>query len=434
MIFEQHLYSSRKIVVGWNTLAQFLGKVVSAGVMFLISLIIARKFGVNGFGDFTKITTYIAFFYLLVDFGLNAIFLQKEQTSSGNWSHLLILRIIGSLVIIFLSLLFLFLLPQGTSQGFTPFVKLGIILYSPTILFQALITTANALFQKHLRYDLSSLALITGDIISLILITLAAYLVSSGSGAVAVATALMLGSAATGIISLGLVSRLSESQKLSLTLKSAKELLIAGLPLGVMLVFNQVYFRFDSLVLALTRSTAEVGVYGLAYKVFEMPLVIPTFFMNAMYPMMLKTKNYEALNSNRELKHLIKHAFIFLLIASGFLLFIFWLAAPLLTLIRPAFSESIPALRVLVLSLPLFFTTSLLMWIIVTLEEQKILPLIYGISMLFIIIADIIFIPKYGYISAAWITVVAEGFVLLLLSLSTLWLFKIRKLTKIRKL
>ncbi len=435
MKIREIIFGSRRMVVGWNTLAQFVGKVASAGVMFLISLLIARNFGAGGFGDFTKITTYVAFYYLLADFGLNAVFLQKEQKAAGNWNNLLILRLVGSIFLIVVALSVLFFLPEGTVQGYTPLVRLGIILYSPTILFQALVTTANALFQKHLRYDLATLALLIGDIVSLVLVTLSAFMVFQGAGSVAAAASLMIGTAATGIISLTIANRLAGPTRLSLTIKSIKELLIAGLPLGIMLIFNQVYFRFDSFVLTLTRTTAEVGIYGLAYKIFELPLVLPTFFMNALYPIMLK----EAIGDKRHvisqtLKNLTFKSFIFLLITSLLLLIAFWLAAPLLTLVRPEFSQSIPALRILILSLPLFFTTSLLMWIIVVFEEQKFLPLIYGLSMIFIVAADVIFIPRYGYISAAWITVAAEGLVLILLSTTILLLFKKTKGVKIRKL
>lgn len=417
MKIEELVFGSRKAIVGWNTLAQFVGKVVSAGTMFLISVLIARSFGADGFGDFTKITTYIAFYYLLADFGLNAVYLQKEQKSANNWSTLLELRLVGSLFLMALSLVVLAFLPRGTTQGYTELVRLGIILYSPTILFQALVSSANAVFQKHLRYDLATVALAIGNLVSLVLVMLVVMYAPVNAGAVFSVAALLAGITVVAVTSLFFVKHFGPL-RLSWHFQPLRQLLIASLPLGLMLLFNQVYFRFDSFVITLSRSTVEVGIYGLAYKVFELPLVVPTFFMNAMYPLMLKVGRQEAAAPNYELKRLIYPSLIFLLFVSGFMVGVFWLTAPLLTLVRPEFAQSIPALRVLVLSLPFFFTTNLLLWVVVALEKQKILPFIYGLSMLLIIILDLRFIPAYGYLAAAWITVFTEGVVLMILTLT----------------
>ena len=46
---------------------------------------------------------------------------------------------------------------------------MGIIFFTPSIVFQALTTTGNALFQKYLRYDLSTIAISHGSLVSLML-------------------------------------------------------------------------------------------------------------------------------------------------------------------------------------------------------------------------------------------------------------------------
>ncbi|MEK7141197.1 MAG: oligosaccharide flippase family protein, partial [Patescibacteria group bacterium] len=157
--------NSTKWKVAWNTVSQLLGKAIGSGAMLLVSILIAREFGAQGYGDFTKITTFIAFFYLLVDFGLNAVYLRrqtvnnKQQTINGkqqteensgitDWATLLGMRMVGGVLLMFLAIGVLSFLPQGNSEGYTGLVRLGIILFSPTILIQGLIVSANAIFQK----------------------------------------------------------------------------------------------------------------------------------------------------------------------------------------------------------------------------------------------------------------------------------------------
>src|SRR3989344_5916433 len=187
--------------------------------------------------------------------------------------------------------------------------------------------------------------------------------------------------------------------------------------------FLFLFFRADSFILTLTRTTAEVGVYGLAYKVFEVALVLPTFFMNAVYPLLLKQQNFQFPIPNFQFKRTMRHSFWFLLGTSFVAVVVLWFAAPLLTMIKSDFSASIPALRVLSLGLPFFFLTSLTMWTLIALKKQWALAGIYGLSMVINIALNLWLIPVYGYMAAAWITVLSEGVVLLLSGIFLLKMF-----------
>ncbi len=319
-----------------NTVAQVLGKFIGAGTSFIVAFLLARRLGAEGYGDFTKITTYVAPFFLLADFGLNAIFLQKKDSAS-QWPQLLGLRVAGGSVLIFLAIAVLAFLPHGTNQGYTALVRFGILLFAPAILFQALITTANALFQKHLRYGLATIAIAAGSLATILLV------LPLSIGVLSATVAVLVGTAATAGVSLLLAKRYT-SLSVSLSRESLTGLLVPSLPLGATLLFNLVYFRADMFLITLMRPTTEVGIYGLAYKVFEVALVIPTFFMNAIYPLMIQeTRNKE----QARFKKILKQSFFFLLLVSCLLLLVTWFAAPLLTLVRLDFTASIAALRVL---------------------------------------------------------------------------------------
>ncbi|MEK9143706.1 MAG: flippase [Patescibacteria group bacterium] len=400
--------------VAWNTLSQLLGKVVGSGVMLLVSILIAREFGAPGYGDFTKITTFVAFFYLLVDFGLNAVYLQRKS----DWATLLGMRVVGGAVLMFIAIAVLSFLPQGETQGYTGLVRLGIILFTPTILIQGLIVSANVIFQKRLRYDLATLALTIGNIVAVVLVWGTVYGLSSRVGVIGVTTSLLLGLCVTAIVSLFFVRQTEGPIRISFDRRVGKALFMAALPLGLTLLFNQVYFRIDSFVLALTRSTSEVGFYGLAYKMFELPIVIPTFFMNSVYPLLLAQQMTQDVGRRTyETKKLLNKSCIILCLTSFVLSLAVWFAAPLLMYIRPEFAPSIPLLRILTLGLPFFFLSSLVMWALIALGKQITLAVIYGALMALTIVSDVLVIPRYGAIGAAWITVGSEGLVLLLSSL-----------------
>lgn len=386
-----------KKIVALNTLSQLLGRGISTVTMLIVTLIIARQFGAAGYGDFVKVTTFVAFFYLIVDFGINAIFLQRE-TREG-WPALVVLRFAGGVALMATSLIILTLLPGSASQGYTPMVRLGILLFSPTIFLQGLITSANAIFQKKLRYDLATWAIFFGSVATVLLLWKPTNLIM-------VIGVVAAGTLVTTIFSLTFASRLVGHIRFSPTVGQMKRLFIPSIPLGITLLFNLVYFRADSVVLTLTRPTTEVGIYGLAYKIFEVVLVFPTFFMNAVYPLMLKQQ--------LKFKKIFMNSFLFLLLASLVSLITLWFAAPLLPFIKSDFAPSIAALRVLSLGLPFFFVTSATMWALIALQKQLSLAYIYGASMIVNVVGNIALVPTHGFMAAAWLTVICEGLVLVL--------------------
>lgn len=396
---------STRAVVFWNTTSQLIGKFIGAGTAFVVAFLLARRLGAEGYGDFTKITTFVAPFFLVADFGLNAIFLQKKESSSW-WSHLVGLRLAISFILIFFALALLALLPQGTTQGYTGFVRLGIILFTPTILFQALVTTANAVFQKALRYDLATVAIAAGSVATILL------MLPGTAGVWSAILAVLVGTAVTAIVSFVLARRFTKLTGVALTTESLRHLFFPAIPLGATLLFNLVYFRADSFILTLVRSTGEVGIYGLAYKVFELPLVVPMFFMNAIYPLMLQEISDKKEAISKRFMAIFKRSLFFLFLISFLLSLLTFVAAPFLAFIKSDFAASAPALRVLSLGLPFFFLTSLTMWTLIALKKQWTLAVIYGASMLLNILLNLWLIPLYGYMAAAWVTVGSEALVL----------------------
>ncbi|MBV9256373.1 MAG: polysaccharide biosynthesis C-terminal domain-containing protein, partial [Actinobacteria bacterium] len=63
-----------------------------------------------------------------------------------------------------------------------------------------------------------------------------------------------------------------------------KRSLLVALPLGIIQVINVVYFKVDSVILSVIRHPQDVAHYGVAYKVIELVMALPSFFMTALMP------------------------------------------------------------------------------------------------------------------------------------------------------
>ncbi len=408
MMVETILGSPIRRLIVRNTIAQLGTKLVSAGAVFFISILVASRAGASGYGDFTKITTYASFFFLAADFGLNAVMLQKKDTRAW-WQTLFTVRTAGSVFLVGGAILLLGLFPRGTTDGYTPLVRTGIALFAPTIFFQSLLTTANAAFQRELRYDYATAAVSVGAVVSILL---AFFLMRQTAvpAAFAGSLSILAGSFVMATVSIAIARRLVGTLRFSWNWRQMRELIASSTPLGITLLFTIVLSHADSVILTLFRATNEVGIYGLAYKVFEVPLVIPTFVMNATYPLLLKARS-----DRRRMLRILRQTALFLGAGSVLAAVATWFGAPLLPLIRGDFSASIRPLRILSLSFPLFFISAVAMWGVIALQKQAALLWIYGAAMAANVVLNLLFVSKFGYLASAWITLVTEAIVLVAL-------------------
>lgn len=389
-----------------NVSYQTLARILTSGVGFLISILLARSFGVSGFGDYIKITSYVSLFYLLTDFGLNAIFI-KEEKEGFKFKDLLYLRLIFAFCIFVIVNIIAFFLPfnKQLNLGFSEVVRFGIFIFSFTIFTQSLLFSTNAMFQKKLKFEYWTKSLGFGSLLSLSLIVL---FISKGLPLYFVLLSLVLGNAAAAALSLFYAKE--KLFPLSFNSKFAKSLIVKSYPLGFMLIFNLIYFRIDSLILAFYKSSDAVGIYGFSYLFFDFLLAIPLFISNSIYPILLSFKE----KRNDFFKFTKPYFYIYPGI-SLLLILPFWFASSFFVLIKPQFGLSVVPFRILLLSLPFFFMTSFLQWILITVDKVKYLMYVYFLSMVLNIILNFIFIPKYSYVAAAAVTGVCETLVFVFL-------------------
>lgn len=405
---------SRKRTVILNTFFQLLGKGVTGLVSFAISILLASQLGLTGYGDYTKITTFVAFFWLLSDFGVNALYVKTDTSDTHNsFGSLLALRLLFSAVLITAASGISLLLPSSGTNGYPWFIKTGIMLYSITILFQSMTMSANALFQKNLRYDLSVWASVSGSIVSLVGLLCISKVFLVSQNVLSSLLIMITGIAITSCVSLYLAkTRIRFSFQYET--QTMKKLFFLSLPVGLTLLFNVAYFRIDSVILALTRTTAEVGAYGFAYKIFEFLLVIPSFFMNSLYPILLEEEKNRISQNHTSYGSLISKSAVFLFLSGCILSCVIFIATPIIATLK-GFDASITPLRILSLSLPFFFLTSLFMWLMIVRSKQKQLAYIYGFSLMVNCIGNILLIPRYGMSAASIMTGATEIMTLLLL-------------------
>ena len=383
---------------------QFAGRFATSFTGFLITLLIARSFGPAGYGAYAKAFALVSFFFLFIDFGLNAVYIRQHKDDMQKLPVVVSARTF--LIFISISCIGLIALLSGT-RLLSISEWLLVLLFIPTLFSFGYYTTLNTIFQTRLRYDRSMIAGVSGGIVGLVFVWAS---VITKQGLPIIVLSFTAGYIVTFFLAY-ILARRTAPFSFSINKKywpDVRPLLIVALPIGATLFLNTMYAHADVFVIGAVKGNAAVGIYQLAYKFFEFPLAFATLFANAIFP------HYVSLYNEHRSRffHIFIRATLALVFVGALFSLLLYAAAPFLSLVRPAFAASTIPLQILSLGYPIFFLTSALSWLLFLGHKEKWLILIYGASFILNVLLNIIFVPHGGYIASSWITIVGESLVL----------------------
>lgn len=383
---------------------QLLGKGVSVICGLIVLGLISRTYGREGTGIYTLSVTYISFFFLLADLGLNSYFLPKLKEDLRIANKLFNIRFFwGVLLMIFANAILPFL--PFYSKDFS----VAILVSAASIVFNGVMGSANLIFQSRLKYERSVFALSLGLIIE---VPVVLFLVRNKVDVGLLAAGPMVAWFVSSVLALILVNKYSRFRIEGIDFNFFWANFKKAWPISLTLLLNIVYFRVDSFILSSVRNFSEVGIYNLGYQIFQTALVLPTFIMNGFYPLMIKSHQEDI----KIFKKQIFSAFL-LMFSLGFIgiIFTFIFANLIIKLISgPLFIDSAGVLKVLSLGFPAFFGSAVLMWVFITLKKYKTMLSVYITGLVTNLILNLVYIPKYSYTAASWVTVVSEYLILFL--------------------
>ena len=378
--------------------------IFAMGIIYLP--LFTKLAGSEGYGAWIQIITLIALFQPFIQLGLgNSVLrfltnkINKHELSVGMSTVLVPVIIIG-LIAVFLQIIFSQVLAQYLLQDTSAFFL--IMLSAPLILLGAIIdvssnfyrVTGSINFIAGLNFfkELLEVILITGSLVY-------------GYGIQGGLISLLFVRSAIVLIMLGDIYL-----KIGISFPNfswLKEYLIFGIPLIFVGLFELLIQSSDRFFIGYYFGASAVGIYSAAYSIASIPAFITVIVMFILYPTIYSL--YES-NNIEKLKDFLRYSWkylLLLLIPSTFGLS--FLASSLLILLTtPEFVEYgvyiIPVVSVTNIILALY---ALFVGILTIRKKSHIILVATGIAVLANIILNIIFLPKFGILSAAFTTVIA---------------------------
>ena len=343
------------------------------------------------------------FFNVLADLGLYTSTVREISKDKNRADEIInnsiTFRVILSVIVIFAAIIFSFFLYGGENNSE---IRYGIALVSITILFNLINTTMNAVFQANIKMGSVIISELSGRLVTLLLVVL---IINSGGGLYQVLFVTAMGSLVTALLSIILVQRFINIRP-TINLRYGFGLFRKSIPLALALLINIVYFKADTIIISLFRDNTEVGIYGLSYRLLEASLIFPTFFIGSLFPVIT---DY-AINQPHKLKSFVQKAFDILVMASiplmagGIIISEYLIKA----VAGDKFWGSVFAFQILIAASPLIFINGLFGNMIIAKNREKEALWLNILALLFNLSLNIIFIPIYGFITAAIVTLVSE--------------------------
>lgn len=396
-----------------NTLSQVVSRLLVVVVSLLTTAILTRNLGSEGYGNYVFLTSFALIFVGLSDMGATTISIRESSVNKEKikeiFNNLLGLRLLLSFLVVFLFNFLVVFLPQFSN------LRLEAIAASFIIIFLILRTTTQAVFQTYFRMDIASLLEVIASFLFLFFILFStrfftAYTISLLS----LMTFWSLSALVSGIVGF-LLAKKYFSLKVEINKEKIKVLLKESFPLGIYLLIYSAYDRgIDSFIIKTFSGSSAVGFYGLAYKIHGNLILGAAFLMNSLFPLVSSLKEEKS-----RLSRTFEKAYTVLLLAGITILIIGFLFAPFIikTIGGSDFYPSINALRILLWATLFSYLNHLNGYLMVAIGKQNKLLNFSLFSLFLNLVLNLLFIPKYSFWAASFVTVATEASILFLTSL-----------------
>jgi O-antigen/teichoic acid export membrane protein len=386
-----------------DIVAQVLGRLGNLGLGVVVTVVVARMLGSSGFGEWSTIFAITQIAANFGELGLTQVAVSRaarEPHRQGEWLGALVsLRVLLAVPTTILALIGVLLIVPGRSA------ELAGVLVAATILVNAPMALS-AVFQLRVRND-----------ITIAIMTLGSVLWTAGAIGVSL-TSKSIGALAAAFLAVAAVTTgltiLRARRLVSLRLAASRALWPAvmrvGLGVGAAGILVTLYVKLDQVLVFEFAGSTQAGLYGAAYRILDQIQFIPISVMTTLFPLIAT-----AYPRDRErVRGLLQSAGEYLTMGSlPALAFTVVAAQPIMTLLfGEQFAQAAPALPILMGAFVSISFGYLAGNMVVILELQRKFFRYAAVGLVINASLNVALIPRYGFLAAAWITLLTEVLVM----------------------
>jgi O-antigen/teichoic acid export membrane protein len=382
-----------------DVVVQIVGRLGNLLLGVLVTVTLARSLGVNGIGEWTTLMAISTITGYLVDPGLQTTAIRMVTADSrdeAGWLGALVaLRAVTGILAAVSCFVISALVSNGEAMLVSAALISAVALTSPA---QAL----GVVFQMRVRNErtiafmtLNSL-LWTGGVVAVAVL---------GGGLIAFSAILLLTSTFTALAQAIYVWRRTPVA-LGGVRRYAGHLLRVGIFLGIGSALTIAYGKIDQVLVLHYEGTDGAGLYGAAYSLLDKIQFLPVALMTTVFPIISAAWPSNPERARRGVQRALGYMTMMSLPALAFTLAA---AEPLLVfLFGEQFAPAAGALRILVATFIPSCAGYVIASVALIVGRQRMLVLVALTGLIFNVVANLLLLPRYGYLAAAWITLATE--------------------------
>lgn len=389
-----------------NTISQIIGRVfVLVGSLISVKLI-TNYLGPEGTGYYNTVITYLSFFIVLADFGFFSVVVREISKTPEKAEQILAnvfsIRFITAVLSVAIAIVIAHL------TNYPPEIKQGVIIASLFPIFNLAASIYDMLFQARLKMHKVALAEVLSKVIAVAGVWLAVYY---HLGFFYVLATVSL-AAVFGFIFKAAFSRSELKIGFKFDWPLIKKITLMSLPLGIVFIVNNIYFRVDSLILFYFKGAYDAGIYSVSYNVLTVTLFAGSFLATSLKPLFSTS-----IKDNKErAEKALTYAITFLLYMALFItaISVTFSKEIILFISSSEFLKGAPILIILSFAALLIYLNGIFGEIMIARDLRKTLIKMSVFILVFNVALNLFLIPRYSYFGAAWATTVSEIMLLLI--------------------
>jgi len=385
--------------VTFDVAVQIVARAVNLALGVVVTLVLVHALGSRSFGLWSTLFAITQIATSFGELGLSQIAISRaasEPDRESEWlGSLLSLRLVLAVPITVVSIVAVFLI-VSSHEG-----RLAGTLLSLVMLVGAA-GTLGVVFQLRVRNHVT-MAILTLNSVVWGVGVLAVALLSGGIvafAAVFLATSVFTTTLTAALASRAAAVRLHGSQRLW------RPMLRVGLGLGAAGVLVTLYVRLDQILVFEIAGAHQAGLYAADYRLLDQIQFIPSSVMTTLFPLIAAA--YPA--HRARVRELLQMTAEYLTMASlPLLAFTIVAAQPIVTLLfGRQFAAAAPALPILAGAFVSISFGYLVGNMVVILELQRLFLRYAALGVVINVVLNLVFIPRHGFLAAAWITLLTE--------------------------
>lgn len=390
--------------LSWLVIANIFTK----PLWFVFVIYSANILGVNDFGIYTFSVSFLFMFSMLLDMGLEQLLIRdvaKDRDSINIYFNNAITYKLLATILVFLIILTIIFFSDYSEK-----IKISLFIMFFFIFSTSFITFLRAFFRAYEKIKYESYSILIEKLGIILLATIGLF---SGLKLYGFLIGLVIGNFIclifSGILLFKKINNLffkPQLNKIILLLRNALPFLIAD-------IFIIIMYRFSSvLIMFITGSEEQVGLYNSSYRLIEMYLAFPMMMVTPIYPFISRSFHENKPQSIDVASKILK---ILLLVSFPISIIVFFDYVRVNQfLFTKQYIDAASGLKIIILTIIPLSMNVLFGTILAAINRQKEAAISVGICMTVNIILNFILINIFQYIGAAITLVISETLITLM--------------------